>query len=211
VPYPVFGQICVATFLVPAAVGIIRFRNLGKATRILAILSFAACLQIVGGEIASWITKSNYLVTDIYRGVEAFLLCAFFYYCVEEDRRRRLLKGMGFVFAFVWIMDLIFLRTPGQINSNLAIVSRLFLIAMSSVALSTLLDDDSKDPIIKPVFWAAAGVVLYSAGTLVTLALSNYLLKLGMPYFEAGWRVNWTLLILSNLLYTKAMMCNYQM
>jgi hypothetical protein len=211
VGYPVFGYICIATFLVPAAVGIKRFTNLGKATRILAILSFIACLEIVAAEIASWLIKSNYLITDTYRGIEASLLCAFFYYCAKENRSRYLLKTMGVVFSLAWIVDLVLMKNPGHINSGMAIVSRLVLIAMSSVALYSLLEDESMNPMEKPVFWVAVGVMLYAAGTLVILALSNYLLKLGLPYFEAGWRVNWTLLILSNLLYTKAMMCKYQM
>jgi hypothetical protein len=60
------------------------------------------------------------------------------------------------------------------------------------------------------LFWVAMAVALYSAGTLILLGLSNDLLKLGVPYFKAGWVFNWSLLIIANLFYAKAMLCKQQ-
>jgi hypothetical protein len=53
-------------------------------------------------------------------------------------------------------------------------------------------------------------VILYSTATLIMVSLSHQLLELGMPYFTAAWNINWTFIIVANLLYAKGLLCKSQ-
>jgi hypothetical protein len=78
------------------------------------------------------------------------------------------------------------------------------------VTLHAAVKDEKSHLLERPVFWVAMGVLLYASGTLLVLGLSNHLLQLGKPYFDVAWHINWSLLIIANLLYTKGMLCKSQ-
>jgi ABC-type transport system involved in multi-copper enzyme maturation permease subunit len=105
---------------------------------------------------------------------------------------------------------MVFFRDPDHINSGMAMISRTFLIVMALVTLQSAIKDEKLHLLERPVFWVVMGVVLYSAGTLLVVGLSNQLLELGVPYFVVAWHINWSLLIIANLLYTKGMLCKSQ-
>jgi hypothetical protein len=104
----------------------------------------------------------------------------------------------------IWFYD------PDHIDSAMAIVSRILLIVMSLVTLQAAMRDEQSHLTARPIFWVVIGVILYSSGTMLVFGLSNQLLKLGETYFIVAWHVNWSLLIIANLAYTRGMLCKSQ-
>ncbi len=204
---PVFAHISAASNLIPAAVGVKNFRNLQKGMRFLALLCVLACLQLVGELVVGYVYKNNYFLADYYNLAELTLLGAVFYFSTKSKASRVILGLLFAGFLAYWLVDMIHKTNPEYINSNLAMVSRVFLIAMSLVGFQNALAGGTAAMSRVPVFWVSFAVVLYSAGTLLLFGLSNQLLAMGVVYFEIAWYINWVLLIVVNVMYSKGMLC----
>jgi hypothetical protein len=207
---PVLGQIHFIGYVVPATAGIIRFPRLSRAMRILTLLCVLACIDIAAQYLVALWGMKNYFLSDYYRVIEVSLLCVVFYLSSVSKGTRKVLRVLGILFVVIWVLDMIFFRDPDRINSGMAMISRTFLIVMALVTLQSAIKDEKSHLLERPVFWVVMGVVLYSAGTLLVVGLSNQLLDLGVPYFVVAWHINWSLLIIANLLYTKGMLCKSQ-
>ncbi len=206
-PLPIFGDVAIASNIIPAIVGAGRFRSLHKSMKVLTLLCILACLQEGGEIVLAVIRHTNYFLSDYYRVIEVSMLCAVFYYSVDSKQGRWRLSVLGIVFAVAWGVDLALFSDPNRINSLMSMVARSFMMVMAAIALWTQLKDEQNPILEQSVFWVAASVILYSAGTMVVLGLSNVLMQLGRPYFLAAWHINWVLLITANILYTKGILC----
>ena len=118
---------------------------------------------------------------------------------------------MAAAFVIFWVSDLIFFYTPGQINTVAQLVDRILLIVMSIITLQAVIKDEASSLFERPVFWAAISVILYSAGTLMAVGLGNQLMALGRSYFDVAWDINWTFIIIANILYARGMLCKSQL
>ena len=204
---PILGQIHVLSFLVPATAGITRFAKTNRAMRILAVLCIFACLDVGGQMFLGMRNVKNYFISDYYTVVETSLLCAVFYFSVTPKGVRNVLRILGIAFFLIWAADRIWFNNPDQIDSGMAMISRTFVLVMSLITLQATMRDERSRLVERPVFWVVMAVVLYSSGTMLVLGLSNQLLELGKPYFDVAWHINWSLLIIANLFYTKGMLC----
>ncbi len=175
--------------------------------RVLAALSILACVQLVAENIVSIIFKTNYFLVDFYTIVEFLLLAAVFLFSTKSKASRLQLAILSMVFFVYWVVDMIQKSSSHGINIQLAMVSRVFIIAVAFVGFHAALKEESSDISRIPTFWVSFAVFLYSAGTLVVFGLSNQLLRLGRTYFDIAWHINWTLLIVANLMYSKGMLC----
>ena len=204
---PIFGQIHALSFLVPATAGVKKFAGLSTALRMLAALCILACLNIATQYVLAVLSIKNYFISNYYRVIETSLLCAVFYYSAAPKGVRNVLRGLGILFFVIWGVDTIWYNNPNQIDSGMAMISRIFILGMSLITLQATFKDERSHLVERSVFWIAMGAVLYSSGTLLVVGLGNQLLQLGQPYFIAAWHVNWLLLIIANLFYTKGMLC----
>jgi hypothetical protein len=175
--------------------------------RFLALLSVLACVQLVAESVVALLYRNNYFLVDYYTIVEFSLLAAVFYYSTKSNVSRLALGVLLSAFFIYWVIDMIQIHDYQTINTKLAMVSRVFLIAMSMIGFHSLLREGTSAISRMPVFWVSFAVALYSAGTLMVFGLSNQLLKLGRPYFVIAWYINWGLLIVANLMYSKGMLC----
>jgi hypothetical protein len=55
--------------------------------------------------------------------------------------------------------------------------------------------------------WVLTAILVYYAGNFMLLGLSNLILALPIQKIETAWSIQWTVLILSNLLYTGGFLC----
>jgi hypothetical protein len=207
---PTLAYIHLASYLVPATAGLLRFSRLKKAMRTLAVLCVFACVNIAAQYVLGVLRIKNYFISDYFRIVETSLLCAVFNFSVEGKGVQNVLRALGILFVVIWVVDMIWLNNPGHLNSGMAMFSRTLLIIMSLVTLQAGMRDERSRLVERPVFWVVMAVVLYSSGTMLVLGLSNQLLELGKPYFDVAWHINWSLLIIANLFYTKGMLCKSQ-
>jgi len=171
---------------------------------VLAVLSASAELTL--GRLA----VNNRFIANNYVPVEVLLITLVYFFSTSTAKYRRILIATYALFAIVWTVDKVLFDVPNETNSTMALVSRLFLFSISLLMISTASRDTKTALGDKPIFWVAAGVLLYSTGTFVVVGLGNRLLQLNVTLFVIAWHINWLLLIVANLLYTKGLLCKTQ-
>lgn len=208
--YPSFSNISAATYAIPAGVGIWRFRKLNKPMKVLVFLTVIACLELgVEFSVAYWKHYNNF-VSTYYEFVEFCLLCSIFFMFIDRRGSRVALIALASVYVVIWVIKIPTFYNPAIVAGDVEVLSRIFLVTLSLITLQSILDLGTARLIDTPVFWVVAGVVLYSAGTLLVMGLSTQLMKFGRAYFLAAWDINWALNIVTNLFYTKAFSCKQQ-
>ena len=201
------AYVAAGSFVLPAGVGLARFKRLRRWMKLFAVVMTLTMLHVAAQVIVPYFGYSNYFLINNYVAIECALFLAVFYLATELGRSRALLgSGIVFILAF-WIYDAVFLADARQLNNPLSAAASSLIAIAGAGALFELTRDTTTPLTTRPLFWVGAGAVLYSAGTLFILGLSNRLLALGIEYFVAGWYVNWVLTIISNLMYTKGLLC----
>jgi len=207
-PAPIFAYVCEASHLIPAAVGVARFKRLTNPMRILAIFTILACFQMIVAYIAAIWKHNNIFLDDYFALIEFSMLLGVYYFSVRRRSSRILLVVFGVTYFIIWMARVPLSGGPISIGGNMAVIGRIILIILSLVVAQETLRGETIQILEKPVFWVIVGVIMYTAGTLMIFGFSDDLLKSGIVYFEMAWRINWTLMIAANLFYTKAFLCN---
>jgi len=204
------GYVAAGSYVVPAAAGLIRFKALNTAMKVFAGLSVLTFLEIVAQYCVALMGHSNYYVINSYAAIECAGFLTVFILSSGTKVIRRILTFSIVLFLTFFVVDKIYFEDPNQINSLLAVIARILLIATSLVVLQSASRDLATRLFERAIFWVTTGVVLYSAGTLVVLGLSNRLLAMGVFYFTVAWYVNWILILIGNGFFVKAFLCRTQ-
>jgi len=207
---PILGYVYFVSSLVPLSVGLVRYRSIARPMKILTLLCVLSFVNAATQFILGRLKISNQFIGNAFVPVEVLLIILIYFFSTGLSKYRRIVVGSGILFMLVWIIDKLFFEIPNQINPEMAVVSRLFLVAMSLLMISVASGVEIPRLRDKSVFWVAAGVILYSTGTFLAVGLGNRLLEMNVSFFIIVWHINWSLLIVANLLYTKGLLCKSQ-
>lgn len=204
---PLLGYVSFAVSFVPAVVGLFRYGKMSTPMRLLTALCALAVLNDVTSLILGRMKINNQLIANVYIPVELILIVSVYYFSTAAGRFKRVLLGSASLFVFVWLVDVTFFDPLTEMNSTMAAISRLFLIAQSFMMITVVNRDSAGQLSKRAVFWVASGVILYSTGTFIVASLGSRMLKIDVSLFVVAWHINWLLLIMANLLYTIGMLC----
>lgn len=196
--------------LLPAIVGMIRYRKIDKAMKLFAVFSVVGVLNLGLELILGMFKIRNYFLSDLYFLIEVPFIAAIYYMSIAAPFARRILRISSLLFIIVWVVQKCFFANPQQLSSDLAMITAIFLIAMSILTLNAYSKAATSRLMDGSVFWVLTGTIVYYAGSFAVMGLSNELLKMGLEYFEIAWYINWILFITSMLLYSKGLMCRSQ-
>jgi len=205
-PIPLLGYIHFASYFIPAAVALYRFRSLQKPFRILAVLTVIACFNVTSLFVLGQLGINNSFQINFYVLLEFVLVGWIFQQAAGSATLRRFFTTLLLLFPIIWIFDKVFIEIPDEMNTEMALLSRLFLVVMAVFVIAPEQRDLYARMVDKAIFWTAAAVILYSSGTFLVFGLGNVLLKEDVSQFVLIWHINWALLIVANLLYTKAIL-----
>jgi hypothetical protein len=178
--------------------------------KILTLLCAFAVLTASAEFILGRLGINNRFIANNYVPIEVLLITLVYFFSTRETKYREILAASYILFALVWVVDKVLFEVPNQTNSAMALVSRLLMFCMSLLMISVASRDVTRPLGDEPVFWVAAGMLLYCTGTLIGAGLSNRLLRLNVSFFDIVWHINWFLLIVANLLYAKGLLCKSQ-
>jgi len=207
---PWLGYVYFVISLVPLSVGLVGYRSLARPMKVLTLLCVLSVVSAVAAFILGRLAINNRFIANNYVPVEVLLITAIYFLSTGIGKHRRILVGLATVFTVVWTIDKMLFDIPEQTNSSMALLSRLLLLAMSVYTIVIASQDTDSRLSTKSVFWVASGVIVYSTGTFIVSGLGNRLMQLDLSYFVIAWHINWLLLITTNLLYTKALLCKSQ-
>ena len=193
-----FGAICVGGF---------RYRSLPQPLRLLEyLLVFAFIMTII-----EWILASQSINTlwaaHISTIVEFVIVLIIFSFWMRHDLSRLVSFGCLIGFIIFWIISKLLFEPFSQFDGWTAAVSKIIQITFSSIMLVEVIKDSDLDWSKDPRFWVAAGIIIYSAGSLFLFALFNKMLLISPDRLKFVWSLNWIFSIISNLLFARAFLC----
>jgi hypothetical protein len=193
-----FGAICVGGF---------RYRSLPQPLRLLEyLLVFAFIMTII-----EWILASQSINTlwaaHISTIVEFVIVLIIFSFWMRHDLSRLVLFGCLIGFIIFWIISKLLFEPFSQFDGWTAAVSKIIQITFSSILFVEVIKDSDIDWTKDPRFWVAAGIIIYSAGSLFLFALFNKMLLISPDRLKFVWSLNWIFSIISNLLFARAFLC----
>jgi len=205
--FPVIGYVASSSYLIPAIAGMVRFNRLNNAMKVFLLFCCFGCIDI-GEEIVLSHKHMNsaFLANYFILGESAFIFTVYFF-SIGSKRIKQMISTLAVLFLCIWIADKIYFEVPDQINNEMAIASRIFIIVISVFMIHTMVKRVDHPLTDEPIFWVSTSTLIYSTGVFLIIGLGNELLKIGLSYFIAAWYINWSLIIVSNIMYTKGFFC----
>lgn len=208
-PLPLLGYLHIATYFLPAALGAKRYVGLSSPMKLLSVLCIVAAINAVLSFILGRLGYNNQPLANAYAVAEFVLLIFVFRAGLRSRVGNRLLLGCAALLPIVWTLHQFLVGNLLEMNTDMALLSKGILVLISIFAMAQVLTGESLAPLgRRPMFWTSMAVMLYATGTFVVFGLGNYFLQTDVHLFVAAWQINWVLIITSNLLFTKALLCH---
>jgi hypothetical protein len=164
--------------LLIALLGIFLYKKRSNAIRILCIYGLNSfCFQLIIQAIIFFKLKGyNNLVGNIYTITEALILLSLFYNLFTSAKSKKLTLAMGLIYLIVFFF--FFLPNPFEAISSIRSLRDIMMIVCSLFYFYFLITDmPTKEIISFPMFWIAAGMLFFFAGTFVLSLSLDYLVK----------------------------------
>ena len=196
-----------ASSLFPMAAGVYRWKKIDRPLRYFILFLTVTVVQIGMEYVLGRQKIPTQVLTDIYTAFEVSFLLLLFRLFIRSHLKKKIFIMFIAIELLILVFSSIYHNDIPQFNSILLLSARLFLIISSMIVIHTLITDSMNTslPIYKYyVFWIASGVLIYSSGSFIVLSLGNEIVKLGIDYFFAIWKINWALFIIANILFSRS-------
>jgi NADH:ubiquinone oxidoreductase subunit 6 (subunit J) len=151
--------------------------------------------------------KHNLWVTHFSTLIEFLLLSGVFYIWKKKKRQKQTIVILASVFIVLWIVSKYTFESFEQYDNYTTGIARVLEIAYAISLLFDILQDAHTTLWKDARIWVASGVLIYSAGVILVFVLFNELFKVSESVLRLLWHINWSLLILSSILYFRGIMC----
>jgi hypothetical protein len=204
---PIFAHIAAGTYLIPAFVGVRYWKNQNKYMKIFTVFFVYSIVSIIAEFIFGRMGISNQILSNIFRLIQ--LECVLFLYSgwTQQMHLKDGLKIAGLLYLVFWSLDVSFLPFPKEFREHIATAANSIMLVASVIILGHLVKISEKSITQYSVFWIAIGIILYSAGTIVVLTMSNTILSMGKDYFDLLWHINWGFTIIANVIFARSFLC----
>ena len=204
---PILAVVSGSAAFIPPGVGLLRFTRQSLAMKVFVAACVLSCLEIWVEYILALNHTNNLFIANYGLAFEVLSTAGVYVLALEGRRVRRLLLAIAAVFLVIWTLDKIFWDVQGQMNEEMGIASRFFIIGLSIIALHTVARRTTGFLTDEPLFWITSANILLSTGVTFLLGMSNELMQLGTDYFTAAWNINWSLEIVGYLMFAKGFLC----
>jgi hypothetical protein len=204
---PVIGYVADFSFVIPAIAGIIRFKHLSNAMKVFLLFCSFACVDVAGEMVLSHKNTNNAFLANYFVLGECAFIFTVYFFSIGSKKIKQIISSLAFLFLCIWMVDKIYFETPNQLNVEMAVASRIFIIVISVFMIHTIVKRIDHPLTDEPMFWVSSSTLVYSAGIFLIIGLANELLKMGASYFRAAWYINWSLIIIVNVMYAKGFFC----
>jgi hypothetical protein len=204
---PVLFYISMLTEIVTALVGGLRYRTLPRPLRILEWLIIFAILEAGLQWALSYFGIHNLWTSHFFTLIEMVLVVLMYSSWMKNRRNRMILSLCLFVFIIFWIVSKFTFEPLSLVDGWTAAISKILQITFSTLLLVDVVKESDMNWTDDSRLWIIAGIIIYSAGSIFIFALFNKMLQISPDRLKIIWFLNWTLIIISNLLYTRGFLC----
>ena len=162
--------------VLPLGLGLMFFRRLEKARRILLILM--ACSLIAQLIALDYFLdkKSNLFVYHFYLPIEVLLLGNIYKIWLRGYWKKALIETLIWSFVLFAILNTLFFQGLDQMNTHALFVAGSMLIIFAIAYFYRVLDEMKEEALEKsPAFWINTAVLLYYSGSLLILTMTRLL------------------------------------
>lgn len=194
-----------ASSIVPLIIGIFRWKKVDATLRYFIFFLLITVIQI-GIEYALGRMKTpTHMLTDFYTAFEATFILLLFRLFVRSNFKKIIFLLFIVIDLVVFIFSYLHQNNEPQFNSLLQLLTRIVLVFGAMLVIHSIVTEkvNAVYPIYKySIFWIAAGVLIYCTGSVLVLSLGNEIMKLGIDYFFAIWKINWSFFIIANIFFS---------
>lgn len=156
--------------------GIIRFKSMDEASRIISVLIFLSFFTEIIAYYSARIYHTNIAVYTIYSLFEFSLTSLYFNYSIDLFYKKNIGIYVGIFGLSFGILNMLFFQPINQINSYFLFFESITIIAMSFISLArmTILHDQLR--IYKyHHFWFVVIITFYWCSTFLNFSLHKYI------------------------------------
>jgi hypothetical protein len=204
---PVYSHLATASVVAAMIVGWLRYRDLPRSLKYLEWLAAVNVIVALTELVLGYYHTNNLWILHLSTAAEYIFLFFVFYFWMEDRLSRSILKLCLLVFILLWAVSK-FTFEPFRMADDLtASISKVMQIVFSTFLLLHIVRESNLVWLKDPRFWTASGTIIYSAGSLFIFSMFTNMLQVSAERLVLVWYVNWTLIILANLLYIRAFLC----
>jgi hypothetical protein len=149
----------------------------------------------------------NIWVIHLSTILEFIILMLMFYLWEKNILKKRILLLTGCVFIAFWLIAKVTFESIEYMDVYTSIIAQTIYIVCAVSLLFDVLKDAHTSVQNDARAWISAGLLIYSAGTLIVVSLFN-VLSTSMPeLLNAVWHINWILIILVTLFFARGIWC----
>lgn len=206
--YPLLAYISAFSAVIPIFTGIFRLMSIKRGMRILLVL---LCIGFATDFFLMWPYRGHQLVpwfVQAYIFLEYLLVMSIIYYWQESKKMRELFKIIIGLYIIFWIYAKFTFEPLMGPDSVTASISRVILVLSAGYTLFVVIGDRLQPLLSHQRFWVLLSFVIYYTGTLMPFALQGILSNYSSGDLMLAWSINWILMIVSNILFTKGYLCS---
>ncbi len=206
---PTLALISFISCLFPVIVGAIRWKHLSRGSRIfLGLLGFY--LPVLITQLIMMFHWINTMWTvQLYALIEYCVVATVFWVETKNQFVKRAIRWSIYFYFACWVIAKFTVESFTKYDNYTSSLSSVLLIAMGVFKLVELLRENKDSIFQKSQFWISSGIVVYYVGTMPLFSLANVLLRRPLEEFANYWTINWALMIVVNLMYSKAFSCKH--
>jgi uncharacterized membrane protein len=188
-------------------VGGVRYRNLPRPLKILEWLIIFSILEVG----VQWFLASyhiyNLWTSHFYSLIEIIFVTFMYSSWVKQKQFKLILFLCLAGFIILWIISKFTFEPFSTADDGTATVSKIFQILFSVYLLVKVVRESEIIWTNDSRLWVVAGTIIYSAGSIFLFALFTKMLQISHDRLRVVWFLNWILIIVSNLFYTRGFLC----
>jgi hypothetical protein len=198
-----FFLVQVSTMLV----GGFRYKSLSLPLRILEWLVLMSVVDTAGTWILILLHIPTTWLSHCYTLLELVLISMMYLSWIKLQVRKKMLLWSLAGFTLLWIISKLSIEPLIYSDDLTATISKVIQIAFSTYVLIEVIHESDILWTNDPRMWVAASIILYAAGTIFWYALFQKMLQISPELLRQSYSLNWTLMIVSNLLFVRGFLC----
>lgn len=204
---PLFAHVAAGFYFFPAAAGMIRWKRLNMHLKLFALFCVYSIIHIIAEFILGRLGIANQFLSNIYRLLQIECIFFLYHHWLQDTVVKNGIKISALLYFIFWIFDTIAHPFPNEFREPIAVVANILMLVSSLIVIENLFRTTQDSIFAHSVFWISSGLILYTAGTIVVLTMSNTILKMGIEYFNVLWHINWGFTIIANVFFTRSFLC----
>ncbi len=195
------------SILLPLAIGIIKYRQLSDAAKLVHwYLIISALFTGISLLISRYYHENSMPVTHVFTLIELGLITFFYKTLFSADKKNSFYNYIILVFAVVCVINALYFQSIYTYNSYTKSIEAIICILFAMKYFAAIASGSSSTKIItSPDFYFNTGFFLYFSGAFMLFVFSNFIVtNLSLNNFLIIWTIHASLVLLMYLFFSTA-------